>query len=161
MRVILASIAVTLAVIACSDRPAVVEAHDYAQVFSLAPLQSPEVRIWVQDFESGRVTGYAVRPGVVTVYSDYLGEPERREVRTTSADELIRMIPQLRRVRTERCQLVMDGSGVVLEGRDSEGRFVFRASNHAYCEGYNLHVLDRALGIAQTVIQPGYDEVQL
>jgi hypothetical protein len=159
MRMLTTLAVLALAISACGDRVAL-PTHDYATVFALEPLASPEVRLWIQDFESGKVRGYVVRPGLIAVYSDYLGEPERREVRTNSADELIRMIPQLRRVRAERCQPVMDGGGVLLEAQDGDGHFVFEASNHAFCEGYNLHILNRALSLVQTATEPGYGTEQ-
>ena len=145
-------VALTHSVGACTDQSAQ-HGDAYARRFSLpaiADASSPELRIWTQDYEGMRVTGYVVRSGEIRMYREPGSESA---VTAISSEELIRLMPQLRRARVGRCQPVADGGGVVIEGIDQDGVFSFAAQNHEYCEGWNLHVVNRALCLAQGATQ--------
>jgi len=119
-------------------------ANDYAAFFSLPELkrsEEPELRIWTVQGESGLITGYVVRAGEVRLYEPQAAEP--RVVRTIAAGDVIRQIPRLRRVRLGRCDVVIDGGSVVVEGADRNGTFAFEIDGD--CEGWNLHVVDYVL----------------
>jgi hypothetical protein len=138
-------------------------ANAFATTFALPELVSsaaPELRIWIVHGESGLVTGYVVRSGEVRIYDTRptagAGQPRPRVVQTGAANEMIRLLPRLRRVRVGRCEPVLDAGSVVVEGTDNQGRFAFEIDGD--CDGWNLHVVDRVMGLAQAVAEPDFGE---
>ena len=145
-----------------SSDQARLNAAAYSRGFSVEPLAGsgvPELRIWTEEYIYGSVTGFVARPGRLSIYEAYpglgfrdgresTGPVRRRTIATSVADDLIRMIPDLRRVWFGHCTPVLDGGGVIVEGRDAGGRFAFEIQNHEYCEGQNVDALNRALRLA-------------
>lgn len=132
---------------ACSS-PLNSDVQNLGRAFSLPVLSGesgPELRLWTMGGESGIVTGYVVRSDQIAIYQTLAPV---KVVETHAAESLISLIPRLRRVRAQNCELVMDGGSVAVEGVDNDGYFSYRIDSFETCEGWNLHVLDQALRTA-------------
>jgi hypothetical protein len=134
------------------------EADGLATAFSLPRLNrsaSPELRIWTMGGESGVVVGYVVRRGEISIIDTSPALTSEagvrpRVVQTYSANDALLLIPRLRQVRVGRCNWAADARRVVVEGLDRQGRFAFAIYGHDDCEGWNLHILNRALEIVES-----------
>ena len=128
---------------------------DYATLFSLPALSEHELRIWTLNYEAGHVTGYIVRPGEIEKYEgSFRGPPEimaGRVIVTPVANQLLALIPELRRMRFKKCVRVSDGGQVAMEGTDTGGRFAFAEDNPMPCEGAKLEALNRAFELLDSV----------
>jgi hypothetical protein len=146
-----------LALFACTDS-ARSDADEYARRFSIQSLgqsNGPEVRIWAEDTGYGGVSGYVVRPGEISSYRGGFNDDgafvvgEHRTVRNEAAShELLELIPELSRIRQGVCPGELHESAVTIEGVNGNSRFIRSVHNYSECEGWNLHILDRAFEIA-------------